>query len=146
MVYFIGAGPGDPELITVKGARLLADCDVVIYTGSLVNPEILNYCKKEAEVYNSAGMTLEEVLAVTKKAHAAGKEVARVHTGDSSLYAAVQEQMDAIRRESIPFKVTTGVNSLLAAAAAIPRPPTCRSAAFPSPRRTSRATAGCRTS
>lgn len=120
MVYFIGAGPGDPELITVKGARLLAGCDVVIYTGSLVNPEILNYCKKEAEVYNSAGMTLEEVLAVIKKAHAAGKNVARVHTGDPALYGAVQEQMDALRREGIPFKVIPGVSSFLAAAAAIP--------------------------
>jgi len=120
MVYIIGAGPGDPELITVKGARFIAAAEVVIYTGSLVNPEILNYCREGAEIYNSAGMTLEEVLAVIKEAHAAGKLVARVHTGDPALYGAIQEQMDALGREGIPFEVIPGVSSFLAAAAAIP--------------------------
>lgn len=120
MVYFIGAGPGDPELITVKGARLLSEVEVVIYTGSLVNPKILDVCKEGAEIYNSAGMTLEEVLAVIKEAHTGGKRVARVHTGDPALYGAIQEQMDALSKEGIPFMVIPGVSSFLAAAAAIP--------------------------
>ncbi|MCL6636091.1 MAG: cobalt-precorrin-4/precorrin-4 C(11)-methyltransferase [Peptococcaceae bacterium] len=117
MVYFIGAGPGDPELITVKGARLLSEVEVVIYTGSLVNPKILDYCREGAEIYNSAGMTLEEVLAVIQKAHAGGKKVARVHTGDPALYGAIQEQMDALSKEGIPFMVVPGVSSFFAAAA-----------------------------
>lgn len=120
MIYFIGAGPGDPELITVKGARLLAGADVVIYTGSLVNPEVLKYCKKDAAVYNSAGMALEQILGVIKEAYKEGKKVARVHTGDPSLYGAIQEQMDALAEEGIPCAVVPGVSSFLAAAAAIP--------------------------
>jgi precorrin-4/cobalt-precorrin-4 C11-methyltransferase len=120
MVFFVGAGPGDPELITVKGARLLSEAGVVIYTGSLVNPKILDYCKEGARIYNSAGMTLEEVLAVIKEAAAKGEKVARVHTGDPALYGAIQEQMDALAKEGIPFTVIPGVSSFLAAAAAIP--------------------------
>lgn len=120
MVYFIGAGPGDPELITVKGSRLISEVEVIIYTGSLVNPKVLEVSREGAEIYNSASMTLEEVLAVIKKAHAGGKKVARVHTGDPALYGAIQEQMDALSREGIPFTVVPGVSSFLAAAAAIP--------------------------
>ncbi len=120
MVYFIGAGPGDPELITVKGLRLLAEADVVIYAGSLVNPELLKNCKPGAEVYNSAEMALDEVLAVITRAHREGKNVARVHTGDPALYGAIQEQIDALEERGIQYMVVPGVSSFFAAAAVIP--------------------------
>ncbi|MDQ0287456.1 precorrin-4/cobalt-precorrin-4 C11-methyltransferase [Desulfofundulus luciae] len=120
MIYFIGAGPGDPELITVKGAKLLQEADVVIYAGSLVNPKILEYCRPGVEIYNSATMTRDEVLAVMRRAHQEQLTVARVHTGDPALYGAIQEQMDALAALGIPFKVVPGVSSFLAAAAAIP--------------------------
>lgn len=120
MIYFIGAGPGDPELITVKGAGILARADVVIYAGSLVNPEILHKCKPGAEVHNSAGMSLEDVLEVMFKAHREGKAVARLHTGDPSIYGAIQEQMDGLSERGIEFSVIPGVSSFFAAAAAIP--------------------------
>lgn len=120
MIYFIGAGPGDPELITVKGAAIMARADVVIYAGSLVNPEILSNCKPGAEVHNSAGMNLEEVLEVMFRAHREEKTVARLHTGDPSIYGAIQEQMDALSEKGIEFKVIPGVSSVFAAAAAIP--------------------------
>ena len=120
MIYFIGAGPGDPELITVKGARLIAAAGVVIYAGSLVNRHVLDACRPEAEIHNSAGMTLDEILSVMKKAHAAGLDVVRVHTGDPALYGAIQEQMDALDAAAIPFAVVPGVSSFFAAAAAVP--------------------------
>jgi len=120
VIYFIGAGPGDPELITVKGARLIAAAGVVIYAGSLVNRQVLDGCRPEAEIHNSAGMTLDEILSVMKKAHAAGLDVARVHTGDPALYGAIQEQMDALDAAAIPFAVVPGVSSFFAAAAAVP--------------------------
>lgn len=120
MIYFIGAGPGDPELITVKGARLVASADVVIYAGSLVNRAILESCKPRGEIYNSAGMNLEEVLEVMFRAWREGKTVARVHTGDPSIYGAIQEQMDALAEKGIPFQVVPGVSSVFASAAAIP--------------------------
>lgn len=118
-VYFIGAGPGDPELITVKGRRLISEADVVIYAGSLVNPEILQYCKEGAEIHNSAAMSLDDVLAVTKRAVDEGKTVARVHTGDPAIYGAIQEQMDALKPAGIEFEVIPGVSSFLASAAAL---------------------------
>lgn len=118
-VYFVGAGPGDPELITVKGQRLLGQADVVIYAGSLVNPALLSYVRPEAEVYNSAGMTLPEVLAVIKDAVQAKRTVVRLHTGDPSLYGAVQEQIDALTACGIACEVVPGVSSFLAAAAAL---------------------------
>lgn len=119
-VYFIGAGPGDPELITVKGQRLIAEADVIIYAGSLVNPEILKYGRKDAEVYNSATMNLDEVLDVEIQAVRAGKTVARVHTGDPAIYGAIQEQMDGLRAAGIEdFEVIPGVSSFLASAAAL---------------------------
>lgn len=120
MVYFIGAGPGDPELITIKGANLLAEADVVIYAGSLVNPAVLNYCKPSAKVYNSATMTLEEILLVIRQSVEEEKVVARLHTGDPSLYGAVQEQIEALDKEGIPYKVIPGVSSFNAAAASLP--------------------------
>ncbi|MFZ5632398.1 MAG: precorrin-4 C(11)-methyltransferase [Bacillota bacterium] len=120
MIYFIGAGPGDPELITVKGARLIAGADVIIYAGSLVNPAVLDGCRPGAEIYDSSGMNLEEVLEVMGRAWREGKKVARVHTGDPSIYGAIQEQMDALAEKGIPFAVIPGVSSLFAAAAAVP--------------------------
>jgi precorrin-4/cobalt-precorrin-4 C11-methyltransferase len=121
MVYFIGAGPGDPELISVKGARLIGEADVVIYAGSLVNPAVLKYAKENTVVYDSAGMTLPEVLDVMRAADKEGKVVARVHTGDPSIYGAIQEQMDALDKEGIPYDNIPGISSFLAAAAALKR-------------------------
>ena len=118
-VYFIGAGSGDPELITLKGIKAIEKADIVIYAGSLVNPEILQYAKDAAEVYNSASMNLDEVLQVMKKGVAEGKVIARVHTGDPAIYGAIQEQIDALAEVGISFEVIPGVSSFLAAAAAL---------------------------
>lgn len=119
MVHIVGAGPGDPELITVKGHKLLSAADVVIYAGSLVNPEILKICKPDAEIYNSAEMTLAEVINVIKKAESQGKITVRLHTGDPSIYGAIQEQMDELEEKNIDFDIVPGVSSFLAAAAAL---------------------------
>ena len=118
-VFFVGAGPGDPELITVKGQRLLREADVIIYAGSLVNPNILNWAKADAVIHNSAGMTLDEVISVIAEAVAQGKRVVRLHTGDPSIYGAIQEQMDRLDKLAIPYQVVPGVSSFLAAAAAL---------------------------
>ena len=119
MVHIVGAGPGDPELITLKGHRLLSEADVVIYAGSLINEQILKFCKHEAEIYNSAQMMLEEVLHVITLAERDGKTTVRLHTGDPSIYGAVQEQMDALEARGIEFDITPGVSSFLAAAASL---------------------------
>ena len=119
MVHIVGAGPGDPELLTRKGARLLKEADVVIYAGSLVNPELLTLCKEGAEVHDSAGMTLKDVLAVMEAAEAEGKTTVRLHTGDPAVYGAIQEQMDALQKKGIAYDVTPGVSSCFAAAAAL---------------------------
>ncbi len=118
-VVFVGAGPGDPELITVKGQRLLNQADVIIYAGSLVNPELLQLAKQGASIYNSASMTLEEVVDVMEKAVAAGQKVVRLHTGDPSIYGAIQEQMDLLDKKNITYEVIPGVSSFLAVAAAL---------------------------
>ena len=119
MVHIVGAGAGDPELITLRGHRLLSAADVVIYAGSLVNEEVLKFCKPEAEIYNSAHMMLEEILHIITLAERAGKTTVRLHTGDPSIYGAIQEQMDAMTARGIEFDVTPGVSSFLAAAAAL---------------------------
>ncbi|OCL26131.1 precorrin-4 C(11)-methyltransferase [Orenia metallireducens] len=119
-VYFIGAGAGDPELLTIKGMKALEKADVVIYAGSLVNPAILHYAF-QAEIYNSATMNLEEVLTTIEEAIKAEKIVARVHTGDPSLYGAIQEQIDYLKKQGIDYEIIPGVSSFLAAAAAIER-------------------------
>ena len=119
MVYFVGAGAGDPELLTIKGKRLIDNADVVIYAGSLVNPEVLKDVKKDCAVYDSAGMNLEEVIEVMKEAEAEGKTTVRVHTGDSSIYGAIREQLDALDKLNIEHEVVPGVSSFLAAAAAM---------------------------
>ncbi len=121
MIYFIGAGPGDPELITVKGKRLIDEADIIIYAGSLVNPEVLSGAKPEAEIYNSATMTLKEVLDVMKRGVAEEKRVVRVHTGDPSIYGAHREQMVELDKLNIPYEIVPGVSSFLAAAASLKR-------------------------
>jgi precorrin-4/cobalt-precorrin-4 C11-methyltransferase len=118
-VSFVGAGPGDPELITVKGQRLLSQADVIIYAGSLVNPALLSLAKAGAAIYNSAGMTLDEVIAVMEEAVQAKKYVVRLHTGDPSIYGAIREQMDALDARKITYEVIPGVSSFLATAAAL---------------------------
>ncbi len=119
MVSFVGAGPGAEDLITVRGYRLLQNADVVIYAGSLVNDELLTSCKKDCEIYNSAYMTLEQVLNVIVKAEDCGKKIVRLHTGDPCLYGAIREQIDALVRLGIEYEVVPGVSSFCGAAAAL---------------------------
>ena len=119
MVHFIGAGPGAPDLITLRGARLLAEADVIIYAGSLVNPALLEGRKEGCAVYDSASMTLEEVLSVMEQAEGEGKTTVRLHTGDPSLYGAIREQMDQLDRMGVSYDVTPGVSSFSGAAAAL---------------------------
>lgn len=119
MVYFVGAGPGAPDLITVRGQKLVSLADVVIYAGSLVNPEILKGTREGCRLYNSAYMTLEEVTAVMAEAEREEKTTVRLHTGDPCLYGAVREQMDILDRENIPYEVCPGVSSFCGAAAAL---------------------------
>jgi precorrin-4/cobalt-precorrin-4 C11-methyltransferase len=119
MVYFIGAGPGDAELITVKGRDTLTKADVVIYAGSLVSKEHMNYCKPECEIHNSASMTLEQVIEVMKTAEKENKMVVRLHTGDPAIYGAIKEQMDELDKFNIEYKVIPGVSSFTAAASVI---------------------------
>jgi precorrin-4/cobalt-precorrin-4 C11-methyltransferase len=119
MVHIVGAGPGDPELLTVKGRRYLAEADVVIYAGSLVNPDLLAVCRPQAQRYDSAGLTLNEVLAIMERAEAAGQMTVRLHTGDPAVYGAIQEQMDALRAKGIAYDVVPGVSSCFAAAASL---------------------------
>lgn len=118
-IYFIGAGPGDPDLITVKGKRIVEIADVIIYAGSLVNPEIIDCRKEVCEVYNSAHMTLDEVIEVMKESVNNGKLLARVHTGDPSIYGAIREQIDILDKLDIDFEVIPGVSSFVASAAAL---------------------------
>lgn len=119
MVHFVGAGSGAVDLITVRGARLLEQADVVIYAGSLVNPELLSYTREDCAIYDSAKMTLEQVLEVIQTAEAAGKTTVRLHTGDSSIYGAVREQFDALTKLGIDFDVCPGVSSFCGAAASL---------------------------
>jgi precorrin-4/cobalt-precorrin-4 C11-methyltransferase len=119
IVYFIGAGPGDAELITVKGARLLRAADVVVFAGSLVDRELVRTYAPDAEVFDSAGMTLEETTQVLAQAVADGKNAVRLHTGDPSIYGAIQEQMAALDTFGIDYEVVPGVTSAFAAAAAL---------------------------
>ena len=116
-IHFVGAGPGDPELITVKGQRLLADAELVIYTGSLVPAALIEGL--DAEIHNSAGMNLDEVLALMIPAWHAGKSIVRLHTGDPAIYGAINEQIAGLVNENIPFQVVPGVSSATAAAAAL---------------------------
>ena len=119
MISFIGAGPGDPDLITVKGRKLIENADVIIYAGSLVNPEVLSGAKESAKIYNSASMTLEEVIDVMKDGEEKGLKVVRVHTGDPAIYGAHREQMDNLDKLGIKYEVIPGVSSFLATAAVL---------------------------
>jgi len=119
MIYFIGAGPGDPELITVKGRRLLEEAEIIIYAGSLVNRELLKLAKKESIIHNSAEMTLDEVVAVMEAGALEQKLIVRLHTGDPSIYGAIREQMDELDKRNIKYEVIPGVSSFCAAAAAL---------------------------
>jgi len=119
MVSFIGAGPGDPELLTIKGKKIIDSADVIIYAGSLVNPQVLEGAKKDAAIYNSAKMNLEEVIEVIKDAEDKGLKVARVHTGDPAIFGAHREQMDRLDELGIEYEVIPGVSSFLAAAAVL---------------------------
>ncbi len=119
MVHFAGAGSGAADLITLRGKRLLEEADVIIYAGSLINPELLQYKKENAAVYNSAEMTLEEVLAVMEKAEKEGLDTVRLHTGDPCVYGAIREQMDALDKLGIPYDDTPGVSAFCGAASAL---------------------------
>ena len=117
MIWFVGAGPGAPDLITVRGMELLKKADVIIYAGSLVNPELLKYASDRAEIYNSAVMTLEEVTSVMIKEDRAGRRVVRLHTGEPSIYGAVREQMDILDEAKISYCSGPGVSACFGAAA-----------------------------
>ena len=119
MVHFVGAGPGGPDLITLRGAELLKQADCVVYAGSLVNPALLGFVREGVPVYNSAHMTLEQVLEVLEQTERAGGNTVRLHTGDPCLYGAIREQMDALDRMGIPWDVCPGVSSFCGAAAAV---------------------------
>lgn len=119
MVHFVGAGSGAVDLITIRGAKLLGEADVVIYAGSLVNPELLTYCKEGCEIHDSAKMTLEQVIAVIQAAEKAGKTTVRLHTGDSSIFGAVREQFDELIGLGIEYDVCPGVSSFCGAASSL---------------------------
>jgi len=118
-VLFVGAGPGDPELITVKGQKALQSADVIVYAGSLVPEALLDWADNKTENYNSAAMNLEEIIDVMAKAYQAGKRVVRLHTGDPSLYGAIFEQMVVLKERSIDYRVIPGVTAAFAAAASL---------------------------
>ncbi len=119
MIHFVGAGSGAVDLITVRGKRRLEEADVIIYAGSLVNPELLGYKKPDCEVYNSATMTLEEVIEVMEAAEKAGKTTVRLHTGDPCIYGAIREQMDILDEKGIAYDTCPGVSAFCGAAAAL---------------------------
>ncbi|WKZ33422.1 MAG: precorrin-4 C(11)-methyltransferase [Thermodesulfobacteriota bacterium] len=120
-VWFVGSGPGDPELITVKGMRLLKDAEVVIYAGSLVREKVLEWCEKGPEVHNSASMDLGAIVSLMIDASRKGKRVVRLHTGDPSLYGALREQAEALEKAGVPYGIVPGVSSAFASAAALKR-------------------------
>lgn len=119
MVHFVGAGPGAEDLITLRGAELLKNADCIIYAGSLVNPALLKYARQGCSIYNSAEMTLEEVISVMEENEAEGKDTVRLHTGDASLYGAIREQMDILDKKGIGYDDTPGVSSFCGAASAL---------------------------
>ena len=119
MVKIVGAGPGAKDLITVRGMKLLNEADVIIYAGSLVNEELLEYAKEACEIYNSAYMNLREVIDVIVKAEGEGKNIVRLHTGDPSLYGAIREQIEELAKYGITCEICPGVSSFLAAASAV---------------------------
>lgn len=119
MVHFVGAGSGAVDLITLRGKKLLEEADVVIYAGSLVNPQLLEYTRPGCEIFDSAGMHLEEIIAQMERAEAEGKTIVRLHTGDPCIYGAIREQMDRLAAREIPYDVCPGVSSFCGAAASL---------------------------
>ncbi|WP_230398050.1 precorrin-4 C(11)-methyltransferase [Novisyntrophococcus fermenticellae] len=119
MIHFVGAGSGAPDLITIRGKKYLEEADVIIYAGSLVNPELLEYKKEGCEVYNSAKMTLEEVISVMLKAEEGGCMTVRLHTGDPCIYGAIREQMDVLDEKGISYDSCPGVSAFCGAASAL---------------------------
>lgn len=119
MVHFVGAGCGAPDLITVRGARLVSEADVLIYAGSLVNPALLDYAKPGCEIHDSAYLTLEQVMDIVRDAEARGKTTVRLHTGDSSIYGAVREQFDQLEAMGVEYDVCPGVSAFCGAAASL---------------------------
>lgn len=120
MIYFIGAGPGAVDLITVRGAEILSKAGIIVYAGSLVNPELVSkYASPSCKIYDSAKMTLEEIIAVLIDGHNKGVITVRLHSGDPAIFGAVREQFDALRKRNIPFEVVPGVSSLFAASSAL---------------------------
>lgn len=119
MIYFVGAGPGAVDLITVRGKEILEKADLIIYAGSLVNPELLKYAKGDCQIINSAPLTLEQVMAAMLPAAKSGKTVVRLHTGDPSIFGAIREQMDILDTYNLEYQVVPGVSSFCAAAAAL---------------------------
>jgi len=119
MIDFVGAGPGAKDLVTVRGKELIGGADVIVYTGSLVNPELLEYASEGAEIYDSSGMELKEIMSVMINAHKAGKRVVRLHTGDPALYGAIGEQMKILEENRIEYGYCPGVSSLFGAASAL---------------------------
>ncbi len=121
MISFVGAGPGNVDLITIRGRALIEEADVVIYAGSLVSKEHLDFCKEGSKTYNSASMTLEEVIQIMGEGHEKGLKIVRLHTGDPTIYGAIREQMDLLDEKNIEYEVVPGVSSFTAACASIKR-------------------------
>lgn len=121
MIWFVGAGAGDPELITLKGYHLMQEAELIIYAGSLVNPALLGYARNEARIVNSASLDLDEIVKLMAEAYQKGEKVVRLHTGDPSIYGAIGEQMAKLDELGIPYAVVPGVSSFLAAAASLGR-------------------------
>ena len=119
MVYFVGAGTGAVDLITIRGMDLLKKADIIIYAGSLVNPELLTFSKKECEIYNSAALTLEEVIQIMDRGEGEKKITVRLHTGDPSIYGAVREQMDELDKLGISYESCPGVSACFGAASSL---------------------------
>ena len=119
MVHFVGAGSGAPDLITVRGKKFLEEADLIIYAGSLVNPQLLEYAKEGCKIYDSAKMTLEEVLQVMDEAEKEGKTTVRLHTGDPCIYGAIREQMDVLTEKGVEFDYCPGVSAFCGAASAL---------------------------
>lgn len=118
-IYFIGAGPGDPELLTLKAVKIIKQADIIVYAGSLVNKDILKLAKRDTVSYDSASMNLEDVLAIFLRTKSTGKIIARIHSGDPSLYGAIQEQMSWCKEQGVSYEVIPGISSFQAAAASL---------------------------
>ncbi len=119
MVHFVGAGSGAPDLITIRGKKFLESADIIIYAGSLVNPQLLEYAKPECEIFDSAKMTLEEVIDVILRGEGEGKMTVRLHTGDPCVYGAIREQMDILDKHGVQYDVCPGVSAFCGAASAL---------------------------